>query len=86
MKHAASCPPCAALNLARCMWFMDKWFTVSCRHLAPAVGVHTYVYVYKGTIRPKSKQGNITNMNISFSIENDKRAAQVRFKHMTYLL
>ena len=59
---------------------------MSCRLLAPAVGVHTYVYVYMGTIRPKSKQGNITNLNVSFSIENDNRAAQVRFKHMSYLL
>ena len=59
---------------------------MSCRLLAPAVGVHTYVYVYMGTVRPKSKQGNTTNMNISFSIENDKRAAQLGFQHMTYLL
>ena len=59
---------------------------MSCRLLAPAVGVHTYVYVYMGTVRPKSKQGNTTNMNISFSIENDKKAAQVRFEPMTYLL
>ena len=41
---------------------------MSCRLLAPAVGVHTYVYVYMGTVKPKSKQGNTTNMNISFSI------------------
>ena len=59
---------------------------MSCRLLAPAVGVHTYVYVYMGTVRPKSKQGNTTNMNICFSIENDKRAAQLGFQHMTYLL
>ena len=59
---------------------------MSCRLLTPAVGVHTYVYVYMGTVRPKSKQGNTTNLNISFSIENDKRAAQLGFKHMTYLL
>ena len=57
---------------------------MSCRLLAPAVGVHTYVYVYIGTVRPKSKQGNTTNMNNYFSIENDKRAAQVIFKHISY--
>ena len=30
-----------------------------------------------GTVRPKSKQGNTTNLNISFSMENEKIAAQV---------
>ena len=34
----------------------------------------------------KSKQGNTTNMNISFSIENEKRAAQVEFEPTTYCL
>ena len=32
---------------------------------------------YMGTVRSKSKQGNTTNLNISFSMENEKRAAQV---------
>ena len=34
----------------------------------------------------KSKQGNTTNMNISFSIENEKRAAQVGLEPTTYCL
>ena len=36
-----------------------------------------YTHIYMGTVRPKSRQGNTTNLNISFSIENEKRAAQV---------
>ena len=32
----------------------------------------------------KSKQGNTTNMNISFSMENEKRAAQVELEPTTY--
>ena len=39
-----------------------------------------------GTVSPKSKQGNTTNLNISFSMENEKRAAQVGFKPTTYCL
>ena len=27
-----------------------------------------------GTVRPKSKQGNTTNLNISFSTENEKKS------------
>ena len=38
------------------------------------------------TVRPKSKQGNTTNLNISFSMENEKGAAQVGFKLTTYCL
>ena len=34
----------------------------------------------------KSKQGNTTNLNNSFSIENEKRAAQVRLEPTTYCL
>ena len=34
----------------------------------------------------KSKQGNTTNMNISFSIENEKRSAQVGLEPTTYCL
>ena len=34
----------------------------------------------------KSKQGNTTNMNISFSIENEKRAAQVGLEPTTYCM
>ena len=33
----------------------------------------------------KSKQGNTTNMNISFYMKNEKRAAQVGFKPTTYI-
>ena len=43
--------------------------------ISSAVGVHRYAYVYMGTVRPKSKQGNTTNI----------KAAQVRFKHMSYI-
>ena len=32
----------------------------------------------------KPKQGNTTNLNISFSMENEERAAQVGFKPTTY--
>ena len=32
----------------------------------------------------KSKQGNTTNLSISFSMENEKRAAQVGLKPMTW--
>ena len=39
-----------------------------------------------GTVRPKSKQGNTTNLNISFSMENEKRAAQVGFETHDILL
>ena len=36
------------------------------------------------TVRPrKSKQGNTTNLNSSFSTENGKRVAQVGFEPMT---
>ena len=34
----------------------------------------------------KSKLGNTTNLNISFSMENENRAAQVGFKPTTYCL
>ena len=34
----------------------------------------------------KSKQGNTTTLNISFSIENEKRATQVGLEPMTYCL
>ena len=34
----------------------------------------------------KSKQGNTTNLNISFSIENEKRAAQVGLEPTTYCI
>ena len=34
----------------------------------------------------KSKQGNITNLNNSFSMENEKIAAQVGLEPMTYCL
>ena len=34
----------------------------------------------------KSKQGNTTNMNISFSMENEKRAAQVGLEPTTHCL
>ena len=34
----------------------------------------------------KSKQGNTTNLNISFSMENEKRAAQVGLEPTTYCL
>ena len=40
------------------------------------------------TVRPvrvhRSKQGNTTNLNISFSKENEKRAAQVGLEHTAY--
>ena len=41
---------------------------------------------YMGTVRTKSKQGNTTNLNISFSMENEKRAAQVGFEPTAYCL
>ena len=44
------------------------------------------VHTCMGTVRPKSKQGNTTNLNISFSMEKEKRAAQVGFKPTTYCL
>ena len=34
----------------------------------------------------KSKQGNTTNLNISFSMENEKRAAQVGYEPTTHCL
>ena len=37
-----------------------------------------------GTVIPESKQGNTTNLGISFSMENDKRAAYVGFEYTTY--
>ena len=49
--------------------------------------VHTYVCEILRlhvNCQTYSKQGNTTNMNISFS--NEKRAAQVGFKPMTYCL
>ena len=42
---------------------------------------HKYTRILE-TVRPKSKQGNTTNLNISFSSE--KRAAQVGFEPTTY--
>ena len=42
--------------------------------------------MYMGTVRPKSRQGNTTNLNISFSTENEKRAAQVGLEPTTYCL
>ena len=47
----------------------------------------TYMYMAyncMGTFRPKSTQGNTTNLNISFSM--DKKAAQVGIKPTTYCL
>ena len=34
----------------------------------------------------KSKEGNTTNLNVSFSVENEKRAAQVGIEPMIYCL
>ena len=53
--------------------------------ISSAVGVHRYAYVYMGTVRPKSKQGNTTNMNISFSIENIKKSCSGQIQtHVIY--
>ena len=38
------------------------------------VGVLYDRSLYRGTVRHKSKQGNATNMNISFSMENEKKS------------
>ena len=38
------------------------------------------------TVRPKSKQGSTTNLNISSSMENEKRAAQVGHEPTIYCL
>ena len=35
---------------------------MSCRLLAPAVGVHTYVYVYMGTVRPTVNQSKVIQL------------------------
>ena len=52
---------------------------------------YTFVYSNVTIVRElldlhESKQGNTTNLNISFSMESEKRAAQVGFKPMTYVL
>ena len=39
-----------------------------------------------GTVRPKSKHGNATDPNISFTMENEKRAALVGFEPTTLCL
>ena len=52
----------------------------------PCTTMHAYSH---GTVRRnvyKSKQGNTTNLNVSFSVENGKRTAQVGFKPTTYCL
>ena len=36
-----------------------------------------------GTVRSKSKQSNTTNLNITLSVESEKRAAQVGFEPTT---
>ena len=47
--------------------------------------VHVRTYnMYMETVRPTQlKQGNTTNLNISFSMENEKRAAQVGLEPTT---
>ena len=47
---------------------------------------HKLLFDYMVAVRPKSKQINTTNLTISFSMENAKRAAQVGFKPTTYCL
>ena len=37
-----------------------------------------YFTTYMGTVRPKSKQGNTTNLNISFSTENGEKKEKLR--------
>ena len=45
------------------------------------VTIHVcHCYDYMGTVRPKSKQSNTTILNISFPMENEKRAAQAGFE------
>ena len=50
--------------------------------------IHIIIYIYIGKLVDlyKSKEGNTTNLNISFSMENEKIAAQVGFKPTTYCL
>ena len=57
---------------------------VECFHQAGAIGkiLLTSKVQYMGTVRHKSSQGNTTNLNISFSMENEKRAAQVGYVHL----
>ena len=43
-------------------------------------------YTWKLVDLHKSKQGNTTNLNISFSMENEKRDAQVGLEPTTYCL
>ena len=47
---------------------------------------NTHDYVETPIYIRKSKQGNTTNLNIFFSMENEKRAAQVRLEPMTHWL
>ena len=52
-----------------------RHLTPSSPHSSPAQS-----HAWKQLDRHKSKQGNTTNMNISSSMENEKRAAQVRVR------
>ena len=56
-------------------------------HGRTGVGVLMGQSTNMGTVRPKSKQGNTTNLNISFSMKNEKKnPAQVGFKPTAYCL
>ena len=51
------------------------------------IGIHHIIIVHGNlSYRPKSKQGDTTNLNISFSMENEKKAAQVGLEPTTYCL
>ena len=51
-----------------------------------ALCIHVYINARKLLDLHKSKQGNTTNLNIYFSLENEKISAQVGLKPMTYCL
>ena len=59
------------------VWYM--YVSIGCR-------IRTWELLDLYTYIRKSKQGYTTNVNISFSMENEKRAAQVIFELTTYCL
>ena len=54
------------------------------RVIKPSMTPNSKLSIYMRTIRPKSKQDNKTNLNISFP--NEKINSQVGFKSTTYCL
>ena len=96
-RRVAHVVPRFHVSLQRvCCILFDVYITST---VAQCLSISTYVHVMyyiiitmycvptnMGTVRHKSRQGNTTNLNVSFSMENEKRAAQVGLEPTAYCL